>query len=92
MYTIHELSESSQRFYACNGHVHVDTLGEASRYAPERLCSAVPTRYVLHFQSPYRHYIMDKLAEHMIPHTRNIDGQTTEVLRMVKQPRIKKTF
>lgn len=41
------------------------------------------TRYVLHFDSVHRHYIMEKLAEYQIPHTRNVDGHTTEILRMV---------
>lgn len=155
--TIHELSQGSQRFYACNGYIHVDTLDEAVKYAPGKLGFTVPTRndrkadrddviyqnrvrmnpiaprlsydfkmmlrclevidevkdeegmmfsmltefagvvdvevlatrYVLHFDSAHRHYIMGKLAEYQVPHTRNIDGHTTEVLRMIKQPLVR---
>lgn len=46
------------------------------------------TRYVLHFDSAHRHYIMDKLSEYQIPHTRNVDGHTTEILRMEKQKKV----
>ena len=33
-------------------------------------------------------YVMEKLAEYQIPHTRNVDGHTTEILRMEKQKRV----
>ena len=45
------------------------------------------TRYILHFDSPHRKYILTMLTDYHIPHTRCKDGHTTEVLRMDRQPK-----
>lgn len=50
------------------------------------------TRYVIHFESAFRRYVLDKLAEYMIPHTPCTDGHTVIVHRLIKQPRKRKSF
>jgi len=50
------------------------------------------TRYVIHFESAFRRYILDKLAEYMIPHTPCVDGHSVIVHRLIRQFRKRKSF